>query len=201
VTGRIRRPRPLLAAALAAASGAWTCHAPFIDPAPMVACAAVEGPLDADARTEALDGEFALRLVATRGARAGHVAYGTLRLAGYAAGAGPSIDPRPDVRYPAHGSAALALDSAGAVAPGDISAASPSRPAVLAIEQSGSAGRQLMLRFGADANGGGPPRFDGSYLALYVDELAPDRFAGRWSSGYAEREAGGHFCAERISAR
>jgi hypothetical protein len=72
---------------------------------------------------------------------------------------------------------------------------------VLAIEQRGSAGRQLVLRFGADANGGGPPRFDGSYLALYVDRLPAQRILGRWSSGYAEHEAGGYFCAERQATR
>jgi len=141
-----------------------------------------------------------LTLVATRGERAGHSAMGTLRLAPYAPGAGPPAEARPEVRYPAHGSATLALDSVAAVAPGDVAASSPSRPGVLAIEQRGSAGRQLMLRLGADANGGGPPRFDGSYLALYVDQLSAGRFAGRWSSGYAEHEAGGHFCAERVRA-
>ena len=199
--GRVRRAPRLLAVALAAAGGAWTCRPPAPSPVAATACAPVAGALPAGTRTEALAGDFAVTLVATRGPRAGHSAAGTLRLAGYAAGAGPSIAARADVRYPAHGTASLPLDSVGAVAPGDIAAASPSRPGVLAIEQRGGAGVQLMLRLGADANGGGPPRFDGSYLALYVDHLSADGFSGRWSSGLAEREVGGHFCAERRPAR
>ncbi|HSU13638.1 hypothetical protein [Longimicrobium sp.] len=200
----MKAPRRL-AITLALGGGAWTCQraapAPATPPAASTACAPAEGTLPADARTDALAGDFAVTLVATRGPRTGHAAAGTLRLARYAAGAGPSIEARPDVRYPAHGAASLPLDSVGAEAPGDIAIASASRPGVLAIEQRGGEGTRLMLRFGAEANGAGPQRFDGSYLALYVDALSADRFSGRWSSGVAEREAGGHFCAERVAAR
>ena len=59
-------------------------------------------------------------------------------------------------------------------------------------------GYGLSFRFGADANRGGDPRFDGSHLALFPVTISADRFAGRWDSGTSEQRASGYFCAVRV---
>jgi len=181
---------------LVLALAAWgPAGCPGRAPAPAAAdapCAAVEGSLPAGARFDELAGEYRLTLVATRGPRSGSSATGTLRLRRNDGGAGA---PTEGVRYPLYGAAQLALDSVGAVAPGNVGSMEAARPGVLAIEQRGT----LTLRFGADANGSGPPRFDGSHLALFPAALSADRFAGRWDSGTAERRSGGYFCAVRVA--
>jgi hypothetical protein len=183
---------PLLLAL--AAWGPAAC--PGRAPSPAAAdapCAAVEGSLPAGARFDGLAGEYRLTLVATRSTRSGSSATGTLRLRQNDGGAGAPME---GVRYPLYGAAALALDSVGAAAPGEVGSMEAARPGVLAIEQRGT----LTLRFGADANGSGPPRFDGSHLALFPTTVAADRFTGRWDSGTAERRSGGYFCAVRVAA-
>ncbi|HEX8691010.1 MAG TPA: hypothetical protein VF746_01110 [Longimicrobium sp.] len=179
--------------------GAATCR-PSAAAAPP--CDPVEGPLAAGASAEALAGEFRLTLAATRGARAGSSVSGRLRLQPFGgdAAAAPAA---PGARYPLYGSARLELDSVGAVAPGDLASAAPARPGVLVVEwrRGGAEGqREITLRFGADANGGGPQRFDGAHLALSVAALSERGFAGRWESGVEAQGVGGHFCAERIAS-
>jgi hypothetical protein len=193
--------RPALLAVLALAGwgpGACQRRAPApVDPP----CAAVEGALPAGARVDGLAGEFRLTLVATRGPRAGSSTSGALHLRRNEGGAGPA--PADGVRYPLYGGAELSLDSVGAVAPGDIRPAEPARPGVLAIEwrRTGQPERtEITFRFGVDANQGGPQRFDGAHLALFLALVSADRFAGRWDSGTAERQASGYFCAIRVGA-
>jgi len=187
----------LKALPLALALAGWAPGAcPGRAPAPSAAdtpCAAVEGSLPAGTRADGLAGEYRLTLVATRGPRAGSSTTGALRLLRNDGHAGPAATE--GVRYPLYGDARLALDSVGAIAPGDVGSTEAARPGVLAIESRGT----LTLRFGADANGSGPPRFDGSHLALFPVTLAADRFAGRWNSGTAEQPSGGYFCAVRSS--
>jgi len=110
------------------------------------------------------------------------------------------VPPQPGVRYPLYGGAELALDSIGAVTPGDIGRADAAAPGVLVIEWRRAGpepAEQITLRFGADANRGGPDRFDGAHLALQVAMSEHDRFAGIWDSGGGDARAGGYFCAQR----
>ena len=105
------------------------------------------------------------------------------------------------MRYPLYGGAELALDSVGAIAAGDIARAEAAAPGVLVMEWQRATPEpapQITLRFGADANRGGPRRFDGPYLALQVAASERDRFAGIWNSGGGEERAGGYFCAQRV---
>lgn len=191
---------PRVAALLLAAGGAAACRAqPSVAPAP---CAPVHGQLAAGASAGGLAGEYRLTLVATQGPRAGRSVAGRLRLAAYAR----PVQDAGGVRYPLHGSAAIALDSVGALAPGDIGAANPARPGVRLIEWQRGGGTQpaprpqVTLRLGADANGAETGRIEGTHMALFVDSLSPGGFAGRWDSGAEGRRAGGHFCAERVAA-
>ncbi|HET7234466.1 MAG TPA: hypothetical protein VFJ16_30920 [Longimicrobium sp.] len=191
---------PRLAGVLAAAAVAGAASCPAAQPSAVAApCAAVAAG-SAPVRASGLAGEYRLSLVATRGSRAGTSVAGGLRLAAYAQPAqGPG-----NVRYPLYGSATLALDSVGAVAPGDIGSANPSRPGVRVIEwqRSDAASRtQLTLRFGADANGPETGQIEGTRLALFVDSVAPSGFYGRWESGTPDQRSGGHFCAERTAGR
>jgi hypothetical protein len=197
--GSRRPPRALLLLALAAWGPPACAGRP---PAPATAdvpCTAVEGSLPADATADGLAGEFRLTLVATRGARAGASTSGMLHLRRNGGGAGPA--PAPGVRYPLYGGAEVAIDSVGAVAPGDVRSQAAAGPGVLVLEwrRAGSERTEITLRFGADANGGGLPRFDGAHLALSPVTLSADGFAGRWDSGAAEQQAGGYFCAVRIA--
>jgi hypothetical protein len=188
---RLRGPAlPLLLVLVGWSPGACQRRAPA-PPAADEPCAAVEGSLPAGTRVDGLEGDYRLTLVATRGARAGRSTTGALHLRRNDGGAGPS--PPEGVRYPLYGSAELALDSVGAIAPGDVASTEAARPGVLAIESRGT----FMFRFGADANGSGPPRFDGAHLALFPATLSADRFAGRWDSGTAEQRSAGYFCAVR----
>ncbi|HET7461809.1 MAG TPA: hypothetical protein VFJ82_11205, partial [Longimicrobium sp.] len=142
-----------------------------------------------------------LTLAATRGPRAGRSVTGRLRLAAYAR---PVQGPG-NVLYSLHGSAALALDSVGASAPGDPGATDPARPGVRVIEwqrADGASSRpQVTLRFGAGANGPDTGQIEGTHLALFVDSVAPAGFYGRWDSGTPDQRSAGHFCAERVAAR
>lgn len=175
-------------------------------PTPAVPCSPVAGQLPAGASADAFGagGSYRLTLVATGGAKSGRTTSGTMSLTRYA-GAGrtppPAGEPGSNARYPLYGSAEIALDSVGAVAPGAITSSSETRPGVLVIEQTAdapNAAKEITLRFGADANAAdGRTPFDGTHMALFVHELTSNRFAGRWSSGAAGQEASGHFCAAR----
>jgi hypothetical protein len=196
--------RPAAVLAAAAALAGWSggaCGAR--PPAPAAACAPAEGALAAGARADALAGEFRLTLVSTRGPRAGESASGTLRLQPYGSRPAP-VPAAAGVRYPLFGGAEVDLAGVGALAPGEVRRADAARPGVLVMEwprPSAPAGtNEIMLRLGADANQGGPDRFDGAYMALTVTALSGAGFAGRWESGGGEPVAGGYFCAERTGA-
>ena len=173
----------------------WTScgGAPVPAPAP---CAPVQGELAAGSRADVLAGEFRLALTATRGARTGSTAAGMLRLRPFG-NRQPPIPPAERVRYPLYGATDLNPAAVGAVAPGQVGRDDPAGPGVLAIEWERSGAPALTLRFGDDANRGGPERFDGASFALFVTSITPSRFAGRWESG-GEQRAGGYFCADRV---
>jgi len=196
---------PRLAALLLAAGATGACPAQgAVAPAPCVPVQATA----AGVRADSLAGEFRLTLVATQGARAGHATTGRLRLMRYTPGGptAPAAQAQPGVRFPLHGAATLALDSVGAVSPGDVGSADARRPGVLVMEWQRGDGAsptprpQVTLRLGADANAGETGRIEGTHLALFVDQVSAGRFAGRWDSGVEGQRSGGHFCAERVAA-
>lgn len=199
--------RPALALALAAALGlsGWAGQScTGRPPAPAAsACAPVDGQLAVGARADVLSGDFRLTLTADHGPRAGSSATGTLRLQAFGSRPVP-VPPAQGVRYPLFGGMDVALDSVGAVVPGAVDRADAARPGVLVMEWPRAGGpsgsNEIMLRLGADANQGGPPRFDGAFTALTVTALDADRFAGRWESGGGDGEAAGYFCAERTAS-
>lgn len=195
MTGR-RSALPLLGLLALAAWGPSACQRRA--PAPAQPCAEVQGSLPADARADGLEGEFRLTLVATRGPRTGASATGTLHLRRNGVGAGPA--PAAEVRYPLFGAAALAADSVGAAAPGDIGSRDAARPGVLVIEERRAGGTRITLRLGAEANRGDVVRFDGAYLTLSPAAITADGFAGRWNSGVGAQTASGYFCAARVPA-
>jgi hypothetical protein len=204
---RLRRARPAAAVLAAFALGGWAAAScGGRPPAPVdaaAACAQVEGPLAADARAEALAGEFRLTLVAARGARTGESVSGRLTLRPFGGRPVP-VPAAAGTRYPFYGGADVAVDAVGAVTPGEVAPADAARPGVLVMEWSRqdapAASRQITLRLGADANQGSQVRFDGAFLALSVTSISADGFAGTWESGAGEPQAGGWFCAQRAGA-
>lgn len=196
------RPGLALAAALGLVGWAGqSCSGRAPAPAgEAAACTPVQGPLAAGARADALAGEFRLTLTAADGPRAGSSAAGTLRLQPFGARPVP-VPPAAGVRYPLFGGVDVDLAAVGAVAPGAVDRADAARPGVLVLEwpRSGApaGSSEVMLRLGADANQGGPPRFDGAFTALTVTSIEAGRFAGTWESG-GEADASGYFCADRV---
>jgi len=184
---------------------ALACHAAA--PATRTAadsCSAVEGELPHGATAAGLAGEYRARFVATRGPKSGASVDGRLRLS-------PREDslqrPAPvlgardtTTRYPLAGSLGINAVELGATPTVSLTSADPLAPGVLVLERhpaAAGAPASIILRLGADANRRGRVRFDGGYLVLTVSRVAPDRFAGTWSSGVAGETAAGHFCAER----
>jgi hypothetical protein len=204
---RARGARPAAAVMAALVLGGWAAAScGGRPPAPAAAaaeCTQVDGPLAADARAEALAGVFRLTLVAARGARSGESVSGRLALRPFGDRPVP-VPAAAGTRYPLYGGADVAVDAVGAVSPGEVTPDDAARPGVLVMEwrRSDAGGtRQVTLRLGADANQGSRLRFDGAYLALSVNAITADGFAGTWESGAGEPQAGGWFCAERAGAR
>lgn len=187
-----------LAASLAAACGGRVPGASLAPPS----CEPVPGELAAGVQADALAGSWELTLVATSGPRLGDTVSGSLRLRPY--GTRPAPLSIPGVRYPLFGTADVDLAAVGAVAPGELGSDDPQAPGVLVLEwprPGASAGtNEVVLRLGAEGNREERLRFDGTSMALFVDRVDEDRFAGRWRSGAGEELAAGHFCARRTGA-
>lgn len=167
-------------------------------------CAPVSGSPSARADAAALVGVFRLTLVASAGHRSGRSVGGQLQLALIGDTTGrPRRVATAYAKEILYGSASIALDSVGALAPGSIQSADPKRPGVLVIDWShDSAGvslREITLRFGAQANEGGPQPFDGTHMGLFVRAVSETGFSGNWDSGTPDVNARGHFCAERTA--
>lgn len=192
------RPGVALAAALGLAG--WAGNCPGRTPAPAAAaCSPVEGTLAAGARADRLAGEFRLTLTA----QSGQSSTGTLRLQPFGTRPVP-VAASAGVRYPLFGGTDVDLASVGAVAPGAVDRADAARPGVLVMEwprpNAPAGSNEIMLRLGADANQGGPPRFDGAFTSLTVTSITANRFAGRWESAGGDQRAAGYFCADRVGA-
>jgi hypothetical protein len=146
-------------------------------------------------------GEYRLTMVATDGREVS----GTLVLREYAPGQQAAAARSPlgsGTNYPLYGRARLSLDSVGATPFGEIDTDSPDAPGVQVMElrdPSSPATRQLLLRFGSDANSGGAATFEGPHTALRIRAAWPDSFAGSWSSSSPDRSVDGHFCARRVA--
>ncbi|MEP6687753.1 MAG: hypothetical protein ABJC36_05345 [Gemmatimonadales bacterium] len=194
-------------AVVAGVALAGGCRSAQSAPAPVVddSCAAGGAALTprTDART--LAGTYELDLVAATGARAGATAKGhlVLHVIDDSAMAPVHVFGRPDssLRHPLAGTLELDPASIGAVATGDLGSSDRSAPGALVIERrpaTPEAPIAITIRLGAEANRGGPARFDGGYFALTVRRLGPGGFAGTWvSGGAAGEEGGGSFCARR----
>ena len=145
-----------------------------------VACAPSVGSLGTGVSVSALAGEHHLTLISSAGAKAS----GTVMLRSEGAPARSLV-----------GTARIALDSVGAVAPGDagmVTALQWERPA------SGATAQEITIRFGSPS---APGQIEGSYTALQLTSLTADSFAGTWASAAGDqpnRAVTGRFCAQRV---
>lgn len=162
------------------------------------ACAPVEEPAS-DLTAAELAGEYNVRLVATSGAKDGASAGGRLELmaqdSAYEARTRAAGYSDTAFSFPLYGATEVDLAAVGAVTPGDPGSADPLSPGVLVIQRPGG----VMLRLGSEANRPGVRRFDGGYTVLQVQQVTDEGFAGTWRSAVGLEEAGGHFCAVKVT--
>jgi hypothetical protein len=168
-------------------------------------CAPVATELPASSTSDALAGEYQLRLVATSGRMSGSVVQGRLKLQPqldslrYLRRPGAATDSA--VRHPFYGSAEVDLTAVDAVLVGSTSSLDPMKPGVLVVEQRERAGQapraEIMIRLGSEANRRDRQRVDGGYTALRVRRVSAEGFAGTWGSGIVGERAAGYFCATR----
>jgi hypothetical protein len=187
----------VLAAALLAAAAVTGCGGhragAAASGAPAPACEAVRPDPGSLIRVDGLEGAYRLVVVAESGPAAGRSVEGELGLiASDSAG------------VPFRGWTEAPVGLLGATVPGDAASRDPAAPGVLVLVGPASPGADgpapVTLRLGSYANSAGPPRFDGSYAALHVREIAADGFSGEWSSGVAGPQVEGRFCAIRTGA-
>jgi hypothetical protein len=180
------------AALLAACGGA---NAGQSDPQ---ACSPVEA-VDSSLGATGLDGEYAVRLIATSGAKRGAAAEGRLQLmaqdSAYRSMERADGSADTTFSFPLYGTAEVDFAAVGATIPGDPGSSDPLSPGVLVIERPGG----VMLRFGSEANRRGVRRFDGGYTVLQVQQVTDQGFAGTWRSAVGLEESSGHFCAARTT--
>jgi hypothetical protein len=161
-------------------------------------CSPVASPATEVAATQ-LGGAFTVRLVATSGAKRGATTEGRLDLvAPDSAYRHPEmVDGMKDTTttLPWHGASEIDFAAVGAVVPGNAGSTDPASPGALVIERPG----RVMVRLGSEANRRGAHRFDGAFTVLQIQQVSEDGFAGTWRSGLGTNEAGGHFCARRMS--
>ena len=160
-----------------------------------------DGPLPRDAGTDLMRGDFALTLVATAGPRAGRSVTGRLSLVEEDS----ALQRFEGAAQPLRGTAVIALEEVGAERLGDLAAASPDAPGVGVYEQRASDGTPtVVVRLGNESNARGPQPIDAGHTTFYVRRIAPDGFAGGWSSSagsvFPPRHAEGYFCAVRTGS-
>ena len=174
----------------AALIGSCSRQAPQAETQPVQAgvseCAPVIGTLSAGTTAAAVAGKFRLTLVATSGPFNGRRAAGTIDV--------------PNARLGSRGTAVIHLDTLGAVAPGPLRGDNqyPVEVVEWATMTRGVSTPQITLRLGTSGpTPSGTQRIEGAYMALHVNALSGDGFAGRWESGSGTGTAtvGGHFCA------
>ncbi len=170
--------------------------------AALPACEPVDGILPHAFDVAGLEGNYALRLYATRGDSAGKDASGQLMLMAHA----DSLRERTaqsglrstTIVTPLYGTAAINLGAVGAVTQGDLASTDPMKPGVVVIERHVDLGVEITLRFGSILNARGQTSFDGAYAALSAAWGGSNRFGGSWGSGLMESSTAGYFCADRI---
>lgn len=166
--------------------------------APQTAC----GPPDAarieNVEAERLAGEYELELDATEGPAAGKSSSGRLSLwpnppdrRGIPSAGGGA---RSDASAPLYGATDVDVEAVGALRLGDANSQDMNAPGVLGVQQ----GEQIVLRLGSEANRRDLLRFDGGYLALWVERVTENGIAGSWTSGLVGVQARGRFCALRV---
>ncbi len=106
-------------------------------------------------------------------------------------------------RMPLYGALDAAIEQVGGMRLGKATLLDPARPGVAVLEQVtqseiGSV-TSIIMRVGSDANNRDLVRFDGGFMALYVQEITPEGFRGSWASGVRGPEHEGYFCAFRLS--
>ncbi len=189
--------RPWHALGLAAAALLGACAHARPQASPDASCERVpDAPLPAGTSTAPMVGEFVLTMVATEGPKAGHSVTGRLTLVPQDSALRQVERATQSLR----GTAAIALDSVGAVRFGDLAATAPDAPGVAVYEQrAGDGTPTVVLRFGNESNARGPQAFDAGHTAAYVRRISRDGFAGGWSSAlsgtFPPRHAAGYFCA------
>ena len=171
---------------LALIGGGCAAHArhdlPATNAASIRPCIAVDSMTGSDVAAGQLSGEYRLTMVATSGRRSGRSVSGSFALDDHT------------------GYASIALDSVGAIAPGDIGSRDPNAPGVLLLTSTDSSVTNPTLRFGADANRSDRRMFDGSYSILLVDVATASGFSGRWRSAVNASQSSGYFCADRVAS-
>lgn len=157
--------------------------------------------MSASARWDSLPGSWRLTLVATSGGMAGRSAQGSLTLRALDAALrrierpGPAI-----VTVPVIGATDVPVEQVGAVRMGNLLSADPQRPgAAIWVSQGADGGVSAVLRIGEEAIRSDLLRFDGGYTALFLRQVSAASLRGSWASGVTTEEAGGHFCAVRVS--
>lgn len=162
------------------------------------ACEPIGVPRMENAEAERLAGEYEITLEATDGPAAGRSSRGRLSLwpnppdlQGLAS-AGGGV--RSDASAPLYGATDVDVEAVGALRLGDPSSEDTGAPGVLLVER----GDQIVLRVGSEANRRDVLRFDGGYLALWVERVTEKGFAGSWTSGVMGVQARGRFCAVRV---
>jgi len=151
------------------------------------ACAPVTGELAAGATLTSMAGEYRLVLVAADGRSAS----GGLSLRDQPA----DLRRLQDSSTPLGGAVGIDLGAVGAQMVRSLSSTDPASPGVLVIESDGAEGREILLRFGSEANRRDSAMFDGAYMVLSVRDIGADGFAGIWRSGVSDQRAEGYFCA------
>jgi hypothetical protein len=156
-----------------------------------------DAPLPAAANTAEMAGDFALTMVATGGAQSGRSVTGRLSLVPQDS----ALRAVERAAQPLRGTADIALESVGAARPGDLAATAPEAPGVAVYEQRAPNGTPTVyLRLGNESNARGPQAIEGVHTTGYVRRIAPDGFAGGWSSAgprFPLNQARGYFCDVR----
>lgn len=166
--------------------------------------------LVAGVRADVLTGAYRLTLVATEGPKRGESVVGDLVLLANEPAMhrieSPEGTYRSDASMPLIGSVEIALEDVGGVRMGSLTSSEPMQPGVAVLErhvtaESDTTRTDITLRLGSEANRRDAMRFDGGFMALYVQSVADGSFRGTWGSGVREPEARGHFCAVRVERR
>jgi hypothetical protein len=115
----------------------------------------------------------------------------------------PGGMPVTGARMPLYGALDAAIEQVGGMRLGNTTLLDPVQPGVAVLEQvaqseTGSV-TSITMRVGSDANNRDMVRFDGGFMALYLQEVTRTGFRGTWASGIRGPEHGGYYCAFRLS--